>query len=280
MRILEGINFFLSTYGRLFIALFKPRLWPPFAILLALMLLLIFAITNMWSGLFAGWMVPILKLDIVAGPVVTHYPQHMALLPIAFERLDLIISLFIESLLTAAAVLMFAAYWRKERISFVESLKASFPKYVKLLIVWIVVFILVYLLFKWLPDLFHDWVAGSPRRYFALFMGIQGLLIILNSLFSYVFPFLMISDRGLGNAFIGSFRLFFGNFFATIFLVGIPWLFILPLNYAFDKVGTIVTKFNPDILIWLTVLYAVMYTLVIFFQTGSIVRFFLQTAEE
>ena len=278
MRILEGINFFLSTYGRLIVGLFNVRLWPPYLIVLGLMLALLFACVNMWSGLFAGWIIPLMTF--ASSDAVLHYPQHMALLPLVFERLNLIISLLVESVLTAAAVLMFVAFWRREKISFMESLKAAFKQYFKLLIVWIVVFILIYLLFMWLPELFRRWVEGSPRRMAALSMGMQGLSALLRSLFIYVIPFLMISRRGLGGSFTGSFRMFFGNFFMTLFLVGIPQIFVLPLVYALQNTGTIVSKFNPDILIWMTALLAVILTLVNFFTTGAIVRFFLQTAEE
>jgi hypothetical protein len=175
---------------------------------------------------------------------------------------------------------MFAAYWRRGRISFIDSLKAALKQYVKLVLVWIVVFILIYLLFMWLPDLFRDWAFASPRRMAVLSVGMQGLSVLLRSLFIFVIPFLMISQRGLGGSFTGSFKLFFSNFFTTIFLVGIPQLFLLPLIYALQNTGTIIDKFNPDVLIWLTAALAVMLTLVNFFTTGAIVRFFLQTVEE
>ncbi len=278
MRLLEGINFFLSTYGRLVVGLFNIRLWPPFLIVLLVMLALIFAAANMWSGLLSGFMVPLMKL--VATENVVHYPQHLALLPLAFERMNLVPSLLIESVVTAAAVLMFVAFWQRERISFSESLRVAFRQYHKLLIVWILVFILIYLLFMWLPELFSDWAKGSPRRIAALSVGMQGLSVLLRSLFIYVIPFLILTDRGLGGSFTGSFRIFFSNFFTTLFLVGLPQVVLLPLIYALQNTGTIITKFNPEVLIWMTVLLAFLLTVVNFFTTGAVVRFFMQTVEE
>lgn len=280
MRILEGINFFLSTYGRLFVGLFKVRLWPPFLILLVLLLLVVFVTVNMYADLFAGWAVPLMKW--LTDDAVVHYPQHLVLLPVAFQWLSQIVSVLFQSLLMAAAILMFAAYWGRDKFSFGSSLAAAFKKYHKLLLVWIVVFIPVFLLFEWLPDLFRSWFAGSPRRMLALTAGMQALAVPIESLFIFVVPYMMLRDRSLGKSFTGSFRLFFSNFFLTLFFVGIPQLILLVpvLIVQWVQPDILQYKYNPDIMVWLTVMVAVTLVFVSYFTTGAIVRLFLQTAEE
>jgi hypothetical protein len=278
MTPLEKFNFFLSTYGRMFIALFNVRLWPPFGIYLLVMLLIVLSINWMFSPLLSGWLIPLATW--LVGDNILHYPQHLAYLPYTFQMLNLVPSLLLESLLTATGVLMFVAYFRQQAPAFGSSLRAARRYYPRIVLIWLVNVVLVYLLFKFLPGLFRDFVGGSPRREMALMIGMQGLSALLSALFIYAIPFLVVSGRSLGACFAGSFRLFFKHFFTTYFLVGIPQFVTLLLIIPLQNANTIVLKFNPGVVLLLTYGMTVMFALTSFFTTGSIVRFFLETSEE
>jgi len=278
MRSFEKINFLIATLGKLVIALFRPRLWPPFLIYLAITLILVFALVSMFSSFFSGLMIPLVVF--VSSTRALHFPDHLALLPFIFERLNWAPSLLLESLLTTAAILMFASYFRREKVDFRSSLKTAARFYPKLLLVWIIDFLLIYLLFLFLPRLFSDFASGSPRRQMALSVGLQGLQILLSSLFIYVVPVLVIAKKSLLSSFTTSFKLFFRNFFTTYFILGIPQLVMLPLVLALQNSASIVQKFNPQLMVMLTVLLACMMTLRSFFVYGSVVRFYLEVSEE
>ncbi len=279
MSALEKLNFFLSTYGRLFLALFNVRLWPPFLLYVLVGLLAVWGINSMFSPLLASWLIPLLIWCTNVG--ITHYPQHLAYMPTAFQWINLATSLFIESLLTGAATLMFLAYYRGEKPSFGVAVKSAWKEYGKIFLIWLVTEVAVILLFRLIPGLFREYVAGSPRREYALSLGLALLSSLLIALFIYAIPYLMIRKRKLGSCFSGTFNLFFRNFFMTYFFVAIPQfiitvLLILPLQ----STDTLVRKFNPGLILILMVALVFVSAVSSFFTTGSIVRYFLEVSEE
>lgn len=278
MSPLEKFNFFLSTYGRMFVALFNVRLWPPFLLYLIVMMLIVFCIQSMFSPLLSGWLIPLATW--LVGDNILHYPQHLAFLPYTFQMFNLVPSLLLESLLTAAGILMFVAYFRQQSPAFGSSVRAASKYYPKIVLIWLVNVVLIYLLFKFLPGLFRDFVIGSPRRAIALMIGMQGLSALLSALFIYAIPYLVVRKRSLGACFAGSFSLFFKHFFTTYFLVGIPQFVTLFLIIPLQRADAIVFKFNPGVVLLLTYGMTVLFALTSFFATGSIVRFFLETSEE
>lgn len=278
MSALDRLNFIIATYGRLIAGIFNFRLWPPFLIYFLVMLLQILLLSNMFSPLLAGWFIPIVQW--LSDPAVVHYPQHLVYLPSIFEKMNLVASFLLDSLLSASAVLMFVAYFDRQKIQFMTALKTARRYYVKLLLIWIIVFIPLLLLFWALPGLFQDFVAGAPRRKLALMVGMQALQTIVTALFVYVVPYLIIKGGTLGQAFSRNFTHFFKSFFTTVILVGIPQFAMLPLVYALQSTGSIVNKFNPSLVIWLTVGLAVALTLSNYFTLGAVVRFFRDTAED
>jgi hypothetical protein len=287
MTPLEKFNFFLSTYGRMFVALFNVRLWPPFLLYLIVMMLIVLGVQSMFSPLLSGWVIPlvfslmrVVSLGGTNPEFMLHYPGHLAGLPYAFQCSNVVPSLFLESLLTSAGVLMFVAYFRQQSPVFGSSVRAASRYYGRIVLIWLVNVVLVMLLFTYLPGLFRDFVHGSPRREIALMIGMQGLSALLSALFIYAIPYLVVRNRSLGACFAGSFSLFFKHFFTTYFLVGIPQFVTLFLIIPLQSADTIVLKFNPGVVLWLTYGMTVMFALTSFFTTGSIVRFFLETSEE
>ncbi len=242
------------------------------------MLLEILMISNMYSPILSGWFIPLVQW--IGDDSVVHYPQHIAYIPLIFEKMNLLFSWLLDSLLTASAVLMFASYFKKEKVSFSQSVRAAMKCYPKLLIIWIVVFVPILLLFWALPGLFESFVQGAPKRKIALMIGMQGMQTIVTALFVYVVPYLLLRGISLGQAFSRNFSLFFRSFFTTAILVGIPQFAMLPLIYALQNTGTIVNKFNPSVIIWLSVVWAAVLALSNYFTTGSIVRFFCEIAED
>lgn len=232
----------------------------------------------MFSPLLSGWLIPIVQW--IGDEAIIHYPQHIAYIPSVFEKMNLLFSWLIDSLLSAAAVLMFASYFNREKVRFFPSLKTAAGQYPKLLLIWLIVFVPILLLFWGLPGLFEGFVHGAPKRKIALMIGMQGLQTVVTALFVYVVPYLVLRKASLAQAFTRNFALFFRSFFTTIILVGIPQFALLPLVYALQNTGNIVNKFNPNVVIWMTIGLAAALTLSNYFTTGAIVRFFREAAED
>lgn len=278
MGVLDRLNFIIALYGRLIVGLFNVRLWPPFFIFFLVMLLQIVLLSNIFSPLLSGWLIPIVQW--IGDESIIHYPQHIAYIPSVFEKMNLLFSWLIDSLLSATAVLMFAAYFNREKVRFFDSFKIAAGYYPRLLLIWLIVFVPILLLFWGLPSLFEQFVVGAPRRKMALMLGMQGLQTVVTALFVYVVPYLLLRKAAFGQAFVRNFSLFFRSFFTTVILVGIPQFLLLPLVYALQNTGDIVNKFNPNVVIWMTVGLAIALTLSNYFTTGAIVRFFREAAED
>lgn len=278
MGVLDRLNFIIALYGRLLVGIFNFRLWPPFFLFFVVMLLQIFMLNNMYSPLLSGWFIPVVQW--IGDPSVVHYPQHIAYIPSVFEKMNLLFSWLIDSLLSASAVLMFASYFNNEKVQFSRAVRTAASYYPKLLLIWLIVFVPILLLFWGLPGLFEGFVAGAPRRKIALMVGMQALQTVVTALFVYVVPYLVLRGASLGQAFSRNFSLFFRSFFTTVILVGVPQFLLLPLIYALQNTGNIVNKFNPEVIIWMTVGLAVALTLSNYFTIGAIVRFFREAAED
>ncbi len=277
MSALDRLNYIIAAYGRLILTLFNFRLWPPYF----LYFLLLATVALLLANQFASGMSWIIPLNVwIAGDSVLHYPQHLQFLPYSFERISVVISLLVESLFTAATVVMFAAHFRREKVRFIGSLREVLPHYLKILLIWLINFVLIYLLFMSLSKLFVDFVQGAPRRQLALFLGMRGLSVLVTCLFVYVMPYMFLRGRGLVAAFRDSIAQFFRSFFTTAIFVGLPQLLLLPLIYTLQSSDKIIDKFNPDLVVWLTVAFAFALNLANFFTTGAIVRFFIDYAED
>lgn len=242
------------------------------------MLLQIFMLNNMFSPLLAGWFIPIVQW--IGDSSVTHYPHHIAYIPSVFEKMNLFFSWLIDSLMSATAILMLASYFSREKIRFGQSLKTAVSYYPRLLLIWLIVFVPILLLFWALPGLFEGFVEGAPRRKIALMVGMQGLQTLLTALFVYVVPYMVLLKTSLGKSFTRGFSLFFRSFFTTVIFVAIPQFLLLPLVYALQNTGNLVNKFNPEIIVWLTVGLAIGLTLSNYFTLGAIVRYFREVAED
>jgi hypothetical protein len=92
---------------------------------------------------------------------------------------------------------------------------------------------------------------------------------------------LILKNRTVWGSFAGSAAIFFRNLITTYILVGVPQLFLLlpiiPLQVYSDD---IVRKFNPAVILFLTLGLALFNVLASYFTTGSTVRFFLEASEE
>jgi hypothetical protein len=204
------------------------------------------------------------------------------MLPQIFARFSFLgIAPLLESLLIGTAFLMFAAYYRRQRPRFFSSLKQAGRQYPKLVLVWVINTVLVYLLFETLPTLFQDFALLSPRRQLVISLGLQVFSILLSALFVYVIPFLLIAGRSLGGSFLGSFSLFFKNLVSTYFLVMIPQLPLIALGLLLQNYGgDIVEKFHPRVMVGFSYLHVLCLVGSNFFIVGTICRFFLATTEE
>ena len=253
---------FTNAYGVAASALSKDhRIYLPF---------LIFAVVELLSLVFM-YLAPRMPLKAVMGPIITtfwgdrflHYPQNFFLLPKLALLARTVLSIFLGSLLTGAAV----AYLYKKQFM------TAFRKYTDLLIIVFVLTATYYVVYKVMTLLMvHYFSAGHAKLLFGradLWLGpIRDLLnqllaLVLQSLFAYAIPVLILTDKKFFGAIVASFKFSVRHAILTLFFVGLPMLIAVPLIILNYNGPLLMLTFFPEIIFWLGVLGIVVNSLLI-----------------
>jgi hypothetical protein len=102
-QVLLGVHALARAAGRIG----SGALWVPFALFGAIQVLAVLSVWWVVHPALAWYAVPLVTA--AAGPVALHYPDNLALLPVLFGRLDLVLRAVLGPLVTGTATLLFAA---------------------------------------------------------------------------------------------------------------------------------------------------------------------------
>jgi hypothetical protein len=91
----------------------------------------------------------------------------------------------------------------------------------------------------------------------------QILGLVLQALFTYAIPVLVMTDKKFFGAIIGSFKFFARHIGLTLLLVGLPMLISIPLIILNYNGPYLMVTFLPEIILWLGVLGIVVNSLLI-----------------
>ncbi len=224
---------------------------------------------------FSAILVPLFRR--LFGPVALHYPQCMIILPDMFHRADLILSGIIGVGVIGVATQLFATRFNGEKPRLKEGVRRVLPLYGILFLIWILETALVFGFVVGLPHLLTGItpLGGGFLRVLSTLFG-----IIVGAAFAYTSVLVVWEGKSLGKALKGSFSLFGQNTFSSFFLVAIPTGLHLPFNWVLGKGNFLVSKFTPEIICWLLVLYIGFSILTNYFLIGPITGFYLLVKEE
>lgn len=249
----------------------NPNILLPFAIFAALefLILIIFYLSpRMPFVLFLG---PIVRT--FWGEGFLHYPLNFLLLPTLDSLIRLILSVIIGSLLTGAAVAMCLDIYQKKHPKFKNSFKQALKSYISLFAV-VLIATLVFLVFEKLINfgLKKYFFAGHAKLLFIpLRFWFGPILLVINlimgvliqGLFVYVIPILIIDKEKLFKALLKSFSFFKKFFISTIFLVGIPMLIYIPIIIVRQNSLFLMNKIFPEFILFATFIGILISSLVI-----------------
>lgn len=240
----------------------NPAIFVPF---------LIFAILE-FIGLIIVFLAPRMPLRLILGPPIRtfwgerflHYPLNFVLLPKLISLTRMFLSVFAGSLLTGMAVAIIADIYNKKPIKLKASFLLALKKYIYLFAIVFIFTLAFYLLVKIVTiGLIKYFIAGHSRLLFirvATWMG--PLLFIINflfalliqSMFIYAIPIIIIEKEKLIRAIIKSFALFKKLFVPTIILVGLPMLIYIPLLILQYNTAFLINRLFPEFIMLLSVL--------------------------
>lgn len=253
---------FTSSYGFVGSAMrVDKRVYLPF---------LIFAAIELVS-LILLYLAPRPPFRAVLGPIIAtfwgeqylHYPANFDLLPKLAGLARMNLAVLFGSLLTGVAV----AFLYK--MTFMKALR----KYGSLLAIVFILTFTYYLTYKLVAMLLTNYfMAGNyklilwgPRAWIGLFLPLfnQLLALVLQCLFVYAIPVVLMSEKKFFAAIGASMAFFIKNFMVTLLLVGLPMLIALPLFFINQASPYLIAKFVPEIVLGLSVAGIVVNSLVI-----------------
>lgn len=208
---------------------------------------------------------PRMPLRLVLGPIIRtfwgeaflHYPLNFALFPKLASLARMVISIVAGSLIAGAAIYMVKhAYLTKGRIktsiAFREALKVYFYFFFIAFLTTAFFYFLSKFSFIILAKYF---LAGHSRLLFIksrlwlgpiLIIWNLALAILVQSVFVYAMPAIMIDKKKTASAIKQSFIIFKRHLPATLALVGIPTLIYLPIIILNANISVLIDKFFPE----------------------------------
>jgi hypothetical protein len=227
----------------------------------------IYGIMSMWTGLFGN--------EQSIG--FSHYPGHYILLPYFFGWARFYVGLVVEGLVFGGLAVLFYDRMTSARSEERTQVRSMFSNWISLSMGWLLIYGLWLLFSLVLPELFDSWLRYSPRRQAAFEFGFLPLMfVIVMSLMYFVLPAIAIYRESVWAATKRSVRLFIRMPFTFFFLSFTIALVPLMISILQGKAGTIVQKFSPELVVWITVAGVVADLAVMFMWVGSAVRMLVE----
>jgi len=201
-----------------------------------------------------GFTVPPLRFFVPAllrwrfGGEALHYPNNFMVLRGALGQADIILSVFLGALVTAAAVYLFVSFYsgRKERFSVGLAVGAS--KYVPALVVALVVAVLSQVLVRVPMSIWGGLADTSPLRFRVLRVMLIGVVLVVQAVFVYGIAAVVVDNKRVGGALASTVTLAFRNPVTTLLLVAVPAALELLPAWFMRNSSVIIYRFSPELL--------------------------------
>jgi len=196
---------------------------------------------------------PIIKT--LWGEAYLHYPFNFNLMPKLFYYAQVSVYVLMDGLLSGIAVWMIFRVNEGKKPVFSEALKKVFPKYIILVGFLLTVFLIVYMIsfgenfaimkllrFKFMTILLKRGLLDFIKIFLNFF-----IIVLIETLFAFVIPFVVLKGRGFFKAIGGSLSLAKKLFFTVFILIIIPTTISLPISLLKAGLPALIAKTLPEI---------------------------------
>ena len=274
---LDKLNQFISLFIESFKMMGRGKIWLVLLILGGVNGFILYAHIDFLSALFyplVTWWTNAVSQS--AGTVFSHYPGHYIALPYYFGLARLLPGFLLEGLVLGWAALYFRKGYLKG-----ASLPISFgfiaKKWVHLVGCWIVLTGLTMLASIYLPDLLRFFHEDSPRRLLVVeFMIIPSVLTLILAVFYYAYAAVAIEQKNMWQGLLRSLKLFLKRPFTAFFLAAMILIGPYLMTVIASKSGDIISKFHPELVLWILVAGLAIELIANFLWMGTAVRFLLE----
>jgi len=267
----------------------QKNLVLPFVVFALVELALLFLIYVIPRQPFVNALGPIVKA--FWGERFLHYPANFLLLPRLASLMRNFLSIFLGPLVTAMAVFMVAGAVRGKAITLGKSLRQAFAKYLSVFLVILCVTALFFGMLKFsawaLAKYFisgHKALLGlSPQLWLGPILIVinLGFVILIQGLFIYSVPLIMLENFKLIKALGASCVIFFKLFFSTVTLILLPLLFFIPVIVLQYNTALIINRFVPEYVLYIAVAAVLVNSLIVdLFITATTTVLYLENKEK
>ena len=231
----------------------QPRILIPFAVLALVEIVQLFILANSPHFPVNKIMAP--PIERIWGGVFLHYPYIYELLPRLFYYAKMGAGIFIGGVTTAVACVMVLQMQTKKRLSLKTAFRRSMGRYVSLFLLMLLLYVAVHFAMKQPQVLMMLAFRGKakflfmgPRPWFEVILPSVLFLmaVVLQGLFVYSIPYIIIKGKKFLPALWGGVVLFFKNALRTIVLVGVPMVLYIPVTIVRSNINVLADKFGPE----------------------------------
>lgn len=237
---LKQINLIIWVWIQSLRAMRRGKSFIPFLIFALLQGIMLIALLRFAYPPLSSVLAPIMRRFF--GEVSLHYPHNFLVLPQMYNRANILLGGIVGVVVIGVATQMFAAIHQRRSPSFWGGVRESLPRYGWLFLVWLVETALILLIVGGLPSVLGGFIPASRLvRSITYFVG-----LITSAAFAYTTAFVVLEKRHAVKAISGSLSIFGGNIIISFFLVAIPSLFHVPIDFLARRSELLIAKFIPE----------------------------------
>jgi hypothetical protein len=276
LTLLDKLNLFLSLYGRLFSGLARFSWYSPFFILALFQLLGMAMFLWYYAPVWIDIIRPIFGLFVPAQAF--HYPQYYLVLPTIYAGYEsFILGPTLWIILLAVGVYRLDGVFAGKKPSLQEGFNVALQRYLRLLVVWFIETVLVFLILFVPSMLLRDMTAGSPNMSAGIGAVLQIAGFLVTAMLIYATVGIVVEDKRIGDAIMDGIVAFFRYPILTFSIIFIPNILRLILNTLLsDYAPRIISLMNPDLIPAILALYIISGIFVNYFVYGAAVALYRQ----
>ncbi len=203
-----------------------------------------------------------------------HYPHHVMLLPVAMERLNIFLDIFVHIIAQGMTIMLVASVLEGKETLLRPSLRRTVKRYWHLVVVMIAA-LAAMLLVGNLLSLVPIPPESLPHRHIPTAVSIL-LVLAAQSFFLYAVPIVLLSKRGGFGALGDSIRFAFRNYPASLTLALVAFAVSLPTFLLGFKSQVIALRLFPELLIHIQVTTELLQFVSTYLLVGGVTVLFLK----
>lgn len=279
MGVVQQINSLVWSWAEMLRAFRNRVALVPFLIYAAAQTALLLMVVGFTAPPFNLFVPGLLRWRL--GEQALHYPNNLLALRSVLGDADILFSIFLGALVTAAAAHLFSSFYSGSAERFSVGWRAGAARYTRLIAVALVVAAISVAVVRIPMTFWGDLADTRPLRFRLLRMMLVGAVLVIQTLFVYALPSIVIDGKRVLASLRGSVALALRNPITTFLIVAVPASLELLPAWLMRNSAVIVYRFSPEflavaMLIWIAALFFIGYATV-----GAATRFYLHaTADE